>query len=158
MFKLQKVNLIAFKKQNGIREILYDCGKNMAEQYDIHHWDNSHIKTQLIVFLCVMKNSAYLLFNDGKAIATFQVKKKENSTLYFEKLAVSPKESGKGIGSYCMNCIEKIAKEQKCKRVAMDVYIQSQHALDFYKKRGYVVYDEDKSLKYSLFKMEKEIQ
>ncbi len=158
MYELQKVSLIALKKQNEIRDILYDCGKNMAEQYDIHHWDNSYIKTQLIVFLCELKNSVYLLSQNEKAIATFQVKKKGNSTLYFEKLAVSPKESGKGIGSYCVDCIEKIAKEKKCKRITMDVYSQSQHALDFYKKRGYVVCDEDKSLKYSLFKMEKKIQ
>lgn len=73
----------------------------------------------------------------------------------FEKLAYLPEMSGKGIGMYCINTIEKMALKMRCKKVCMEVYAPSKHALDFYLHRGYKVCGNTKTLKYSEIRMEK---
>ena len=49
-----------------VSDILYKCGKNMAQKYDLHHWDNSRFKTWIIVALCALKNNIYLLYGENK--------------------------------------------------------------------------------------------
>ena len=58
--KLSKCNIVELKKAS---DILYECGKDMAKKYDLHHWDNSHVKNHIIVALCAMKNNIYLVYN-----------------------------------------------------------------------------------------------
>ena len=77
--------------------------------------------------------------------------------LHFEKLGTLPSESGKGIGSFCMNKIEEIAKSANCKKVVMEVYEPSQHAISFYKHKGYEVIGMTDTLKYKELIMEKRI-
>ena len=43
--KLKKYNLTELKK---VSDILYECGKDMAKKYDLHHWDNSRIKNHIL--------------------------------------------------------------------------------------------------------------
>ena len=140
----------------SVTNILYACGKDMAKKYDIHHWDNPLIKTFLIVLLCLKKNKVYIV-EDGKIVATYQTKTIDNS-LYFEKLAVKPEESGKGIGAFCLKQIEEEAKNTGCKKVQMDVYSKSQHAIQFYQRHGYKQAGEDKTLKYEVVCLEKVVE
>ena len=85
--KLSKFDVFSL---NDVCSILYECGKDMAKKYDLHHWDNSYIKNIIVVFLCVLKNDIYIVFdNDGKTIATFQLNK-TNDILCFQKLATRP--------------------------------------------------------------------
>lgn len=72
-----------------------------------------------------------------------------------KKLACLPEMSGKGIGMFCINTIEKMALKMSCKKVCMEVYAPSKHALDFYLHRGYKVCGNTKTLKYSEIRMEK---
>ena len=90
--KLSKFNIVGLKK---VSDILYECGKDMAKKYDLHHWDNSHIKNHIIVALCAMKNNIYLVYNKKTLVATFQTRKIEKSLL-FQKLATAPAFSGGG--------------------------------------------------------------
>lgn len=59
-------------------------------------------KNFIIVALCELKNTVYLVTEDEKPVATFQTKQ-VGKTMRFEKLACSPKHSGKGIGSFCIH-------------------------------------------------------
>lgn len=61
VYKIKKVGLFDFSGQIRVNSILYNCGKDMAEKYDLHHWDNSHFKNFIIVVLCVLKNSCIWL-------------------------------------------------------------------------------------------------
>ena len=88
--KLSKGNI--FELKNG-SDILYECGKDMAKKYDLHHWDNSHIKNHIIVALCAMKNDIYLVYSEKTPVATFQTRKTGQSFL-FQKLATTPAFSG----------------------------------------------------------------
>ncbi|MBE6947770.1 MAG: GNAT family N-acetyltransferase [Ruminococcaceae bacterium] len=151
--KLGKWNLSGLKK---VSDILYRCGKDMAKKDDLHHWDNPHIKNWVIVALCALKNHIYLVYDEKMPVATFQTRKMEQ-VLLFQKLATDPACSGKGIGSYCMTEIERLAKEAGCTEVACEVYDKSEHAKTFYLRRGYVVCGATETLKYTELKMRKEL-
>jgi ribosomal protein S18 acetylase RimI-like enzyme len=154
VYKLKKIGAIDILGQIKVSNILYISGKDMAQKYDLHHWDNSHIKNQVIVILCALKNSIFLVIDGNKSVATFQIRKNED-VLHFEKLATLPSVSGKGVGTFCMQQIEEIAKNHGCSRVSMEVYTNSEHAIKFYEQRGYKIIGETNTLKYTEVKMEK---
>ena len=140
-----------------VSDILWNCGKDMAKKYDLHHWDNSRLKSLIIAFWGTLKNYVYLVFDDqNNSVATFQTQKNGNR-LRFEKLATSPNFAKKGIGSFCINHIEKLAKDSGCGVICMEVYSNSDHAIRFYEHRGYKRCGSEKTLKYMEIKMEKVI-
>ena len=151
--KLSKVNIFELKK---VSDILYECGKDMAKKYDLHHWDNSHIKNHIIVALCAMKNDIYLVYSERTLVATFQIRKTGQAFL-FQKLATTPAFSGGGIGSYCLTEIERLAKKSGCTEVICEVYDKSEHAKSFYEHRGYTTYGATETLKYKEMKLRKEL-
>jgi len=151
--KLKKHHIRELKK---VSDILYECGKDMAKKYNLHHWDNSHVKNWIIVALCALKNDIYLVYNEKTPVATFQTRKTGHSLL-FQKLATSPAFSGAGIGSYCVAEIERLAKEGGCSDVICEVYDKSEHAKSFYEHRGYTAYDVTGTLKYKELKLRKEL-
>ena len=153
VYRVEKYNILALKK---VSNILYDCGKNMAKEYGLHHWDNSHIKNWVIVAMCTMKNDIYLVYSSQKPVATFQIQKTKNS-LMFQKLATLPAFSGCGIGSFCIEEIERMAREHGCAEVICEVYDKSEHAKNFYEHRGYTVYGTTETLKYRELKLRKEL-
>lgn len=156
MYILKKVGKLDFPKLNAVAHILNACGKDMANKYDLHHWDNPFIKTLIIVGLCDLKSEIYLLYDENKPVATFMTKCNQDE-LHFEKLGTLPSESGKGIGSYCMSKIEEMAKDASCKKVVMEVYEPSQHAISFYEHKRYTVVGMTDTLKYREVIMEKRI-
>lgn len=151
--KLSKCNFAGLKK---VSDILYECGKDMAWKYDLHHWDNSHIKNHIIVALCAMKNDIYLVYNEKTPVATFQTRKTGQSFL-FQKLATVPSFSRGGVGSYCLTEIERLAKDNGCTEVICEVYDKSEHAKSFYEHRDYAIYGETETLKYKELKLRKEL-
>ena len=128
----------------------------MAKQYGLHHWDNSHVKNWVIVALCSVKNRIYLVFDGKTPVATFQTRK-QNQSYLFQKLATSPDFAGKGVGTFCLGEIERLATEEGCKEVICEVYDKSEHAKAFYEHKGYLVYGETDTLKYKELKLRKEL-
>lgn len=55
MYRIKKISILNLIGQNKINNILFDCGKDMAKKYDLHHWDNSHLKNFIIILLCELK-------------------------------------------------------------------------------------------------------
>ena len=156
MYKVQKVFMLDFVSFFKVSEILRKCGKDMAEKYGLNHWNNSIIKNIIIVLLCALRNKVYLVYEKDRAVATFQLKKIDEKCR-LQKLATSPQNSGKGIGSFCMNYIEETAKKEGCKKVCLEVYDKSVHAGNFYSHRGYKEVGKTNTLKYTEILMEKEI-
>lgn len=154
--KVKRVHLYNVKKSLSIAKILNRCGQDMAKKYEIYHWKNSMVKSCLIVVICLLKNRVYLVIEEKKPVATFQLKKR-GDILFFEKLAVIPEASGKGYGSYCMKLIESRARKLDCKKVQMEVYDKSIHAINFYLNKGYSQVGEISTMKYTDLVMEKNI-
>lgn len=156
MYTLKKVGKLDIPRLNKVAAILNACGIDMAQKYDLHHWDNSYMKSLVIVGVCALKNNIYLLYADEKPVATFMTMVQGDS-LHFEKLGTLPSEAGKGIGSMCMSKIEEIAKTAGCKKVVMEVYEPSQHALSFYEHKGYIAVGITNTLKYKEVRMERNL-
>lgn len=152
--KLRKMDLLNLMR---VCKILYLCGKDMAQKYNLQHWNNSYLKNWIIVIICTLKNDIYLVKKEDVSIATFQLKKNRKN-LYFQKLATAPQYMKGGVGSFCLKEMEKIAKKLGCKYIACEVYDKSEHAINFYKNNGYVVYGNLKTLKYSELKMRKSLE
>ena len=149
--KVERYDILALKK---VSDILFQCGKDMARKYDLHHWDNSHMKNWLIVAACALKNDIYLVCKANKPIATFQIQKTKG-TFRFQKLATLPAFSGCGIGSFCIEEIERLAREYGYSEVVCEVYEKSEHAKNFYEHRGYKIYGTTETLKYRELKLRK---
>ncbi len=156
MYSVQKLKIWNILKLLKVSNILYKCGKDMANNYDLHHWDNSRVKNWIIVALCAIKNKIYLVYDNKTAIATFQTRKIGDKYL-FQKLATLPEVQKKGIGDFCLNKIETQAKNIGCREVLCEVYDKSEHAKKFYENRGYYVYAETDTLKYKELKYKKEL-
>lgn len=155
--EIKRIQLYEVDKALGAAQILNRCGKDMAEKYGLHHWDNPMIKSCAIVGLCLLKNQVYLILDGKNPVATFQIKKMED-VLFFEKLAVIPEESGKGYGSRCMKLIEGKAYKLGCSKVRLEVYDKSKHAIDFYLTKGYIQVGKTGTRKYTDLIMEKTIR
>ena len=156
LYSVCKLKIWNIKKLLQVSNILYNCGKDMAKKFNLHHWDNSHIKNMVIVALCAIKNQIFLVYDGKTPVATFQTRKINQSYL-FQKLATSPKFAGNGIGTFCLNKIEDLAKSENCKEIICEVYDKSEHAKKFYIHKGYVVYGETDTLKYKELKLRKEL-
>lgn len=156
MYTLTKVGLFDVARLNKVASILNACGKDMARKLGLRHWDNSYLKTFIIVGLCALKNQIFLLYDGSRPVATFMTRICKDG-LHFQKLATAPSESGRGVGSFCMEKIEEIAKESGLQKVAMDVYEASKHAIAFYEHRGYRSAGVTNTLKYREIKMEKSL-
>lgn len=157
MFSVCKVSFKNALKLLDVTDILHKSGKDMALKQDLHHWDNSRLKTLVIVLLCAMKNDIYLVYDGEIAVATFQTKKIGNSLL-FQKLAVDPGFANKGIGSFCLGEIEKLAKLAECGSTICEVYDKSEHAISFYTAKGYTVCGTTNTLKYKQLELRKELE
>lgn len=156
MYLVCKSKIWNITKLLQVSNVLYKCGKDMAAKYDLHHWDNSHVKNWVIVALCAIKNQIYLVYDNKTPVATFQTRKIDRSYL-FQKLATSPEFAGRGIGTFCLNEIERLAKSENCKEIICEVYDRSEHAKVFYEHKGYLVYGETDTLKYKELKLRKEL-
>lgn len=157
MKRLKKVNKTNIVDLIMVAKILNACGKNMAIEDNLHHWDNPYIKSFAIVVLCSLKNDIFLLYKDNKPVATFMINVISDA-LHFEKLATYPSEAGRGVGSLCMKSIEKLAGKYNCNKIFMEVYANSTHAISFYKHRGYKIIGRMNSIKYQEVKMEKRLK
>ncbi len=156
MRTVERVHIYQIHRVFAVAKILQNCGKDMASKYDLHHWDNPFIKTLAVTIYCMLRNEAYLIKDEGRCVATFQLCVKDNA-LYFFKLGVDPTCSGHGYGSFAMQELEKIAKNRNLNKVRMEVYDKSEHAVGFYQKRGYSKIGETQTLKYTEIIMEKDI-
>lgn len=163
-FTLKRISFLDVPSLLRIVSILQKCGVDMYEKYGLSHWKNSYIKTLFVICFCILKRmKLYGVYNDAKQmVATFQVlltlgSEGEGSKLYFGKLAVSPECGGKGIGSYCLDMMEHIAKQNGACSLTCEVYDKSEFALTFYLKKGFEIVGQKNSLKYTQVVLEKSI-
>lgn len=159
MYRVSKVSPFHVRSLLAVIGILHRCGKNMATQQNLQHWNNSVLKNAVILVLCLLKkNTIYLVLDvENRPVATFQTRRC-GTDLRFQKLATEPAYAGRGIGSFCMEQIEGEAKNIGCQRVCMEVYDKSLHAIHFYEKRGYTICGTVNTLKYTELTMEKQLK
>lgn len=156
MYSVHELKVPYISKLIKVSDIIYKCGKDMANKNGLHHWDNSRVKTFCILLFCALKNRVYLVYNEKSPIATFQTRKTGNAFL-FQKLAVLPNFTNGGVGTFCINEIERLARCENCKETICEVYDKSENAKRFYENRGYLVCGEVNTLKYRELRLRKEL-
>ena len=156
-YTVVKANLLGLKDSLAVAEILCKCGRDMKEKYGLLHWDNSLLKTWLIIYYTAVKNRVFIVYDrDRSPVATFQVGVFDDY-LHFGKLAVLPEFSGNGVGKFCVEHIGRIAKESGKNRICCEVYEKSEHALGFYKKLGFEVTRRVSTRKYTELALSKNL-
>lgn len=156
-YSVKQVTVFTVGRLMDVERILYASGKHIAENEGLHHWDNSRLKTFVIVVLCVLKNKVYLVFDGKKAVATFQTQIKEG-VLIPQKLAIIPSLIGCGLGSFCWQRIEQEAANRGCKAIRSYVYDKNKNAISFHTHKGYRIVGETKTLKYTEIIMERTLE
>ena len=84
----------------------------------------------------------YVATKDGQTepIAVFALYKINNTEIEIKNIAVSEVLQRKGVGSYLINEIKKIAKRQNFKRIIVGTPDYPSKELRFYQKNGFVKY------------------
>jgi len=153
-YSVKQVSIFTVSRLLEVERILYASGKHMAAREGLHHWDNSHFKTLIIVILCMLKNKVFIVYEDKNAVATFQTQI-TGDILVPEKLAIFPACLGRGLGSFCWERIEREAKAAGCRLVRSYVYEKNKNAVLFHTHKGYSIVGKKKTLKYTELKMER---
>lgn len=84
--QVKQVHFYQIKHILGVATILNQCGKDMADKYDLHHWDNPMFKSVLIVCMRLLENKVFLVVEGKCPVATFQIRE-EKDALFFEKIS-----------------------------------------------------------------------
>lgn len=140
--------------------ILKECGEDMYKNQLLEHWLNpyplSKIKEDII------SKRLFLVKLNQEFIGTFSLDKNSSkffddnkNYIYLSKFAILPNQSGRGIGSRCLNYIETIAKNENYKGIRLDVYDKSKHAINFYMRNGFKELFLAKTTNFSVICMEK---
>jgi len=161
------MKIIKAEKNNAqdVYNIIKSCADDMAKK-GLHHWlpyyKIENIKQN------IDNQKVYIVEDEGsKIIATFTLDNEipytmkdlnEENSLYLSKLAVLPSYSNKGIGSKCIQFIEKYAKENKYKYIKFDVYNKSEQTIKFYQKNGYEVFGKANTRRFEVLLMQKEVR
>ena len=137
----------------ALHEILRRCGQDMKVRLELGHWDPPYPLD--LMRKSVEERSVYAVYNDERLVATFTVGTQPpeyyrtipgvwetwdasgEPALYANRLAVLPEFQGQGIGTWCMEEYERIARAEGCEAIRLDAYDKHLRLLVWYGKLGY---------------------
>lgn len=128
--------------------LLVKCGEHMYTQYKLDHWYPYFDEE---TFVIKMKDKKlYGVYREGIPIATFNVSTQPRdyyfdslwnfsveNALYLGQLAIEPSLQGMGIGKWCMEQVEIIARELACDAVRFDAIELHPWLKNFYMRLGF---------------------
>lgn len=136
-----------------LHAILTQCGQDLQARFGLNHWVPPYP-------LELMRKSAqerdvYAIYDGAELVATFTTgtvpppyyltipglweswDAAGEPALYLNRLAVRPELQGRGIGTWCMKTIERMAQAEGCKAVRFDAYDKHLKLLEFYDRLAY---------------------
>ena len=133
---------------DALHAILEECGLDMQVKFGLNHWIPAYPIERLRED--AQTKSVYAVQADGQIIATFTIGAQapyyytaslwqdlNAKALYVNHLAVLPDYQGKGIGTWCMQTIERLAMADRCAVVRLDAYDKHTKLHEFYRRLGY---------------------
>ena len=132
----------------ALHAILVMCGEHMARTQGLTHW------YPFLTFTTYAEVAAsaqpYAVYEDGFLAGTFYFKTEprpyypveywtdpDARAFYFAALGVLPSFQGRGIGSWCMAQVERLAVENGCKAIRFDAAANNTALMRFYDRLGY---------------------
>jgi GNAT superfamily N-acetyltransferase len=137
----------------ALHEIVRKCGQDMKGRLGLDHWDPPYPLE--LMRQSAQERSVYAVYNDEQLVATFTVGTQAlpyyrtipgvweawdpsgESALYANRLAVLPELQGQGIGTWCMEEYERLARAEGCEAIRLDTYDKHLGLFAWYQKRGY---------------------
>lgn len=135
----------------ALHQILVECGLDLQKRFNLSYWVPPYPLEKML------KNAnnmdLYAIELDSEFIGTFTIETRmplgylkygninwQNpglSAFYIHRLAVLPLFQGKGIGTWCLQQIEKLAVIRNYSAVRLDAVKINRNLLKFYEKSGY---------------------
>lgn len=143
------LNNIEFKRvfdtdYDSIRDIysiIKECGEKMFLDDGLLHWADP-LPIDKIKQECI-DNAVFVVLENGRAIATFQINEKSSvyfdvikKALYLHRMAVSPELWGQGVGTRIYEYAKIRKKQDGCECIRSTVYEKSDKAIAFFEKCG----------------------
>lgn len=161
----EKVSVNEDKKIEIIYDILNNCGEYMYKSQGLRHWRTPY-PIESIKKNC--KEREVFLAKDLDAnqyVHTFQLGFKASSLLdntvhnvaIINKFATISQAAGKGIGKQSVEYIENYCRDKNVSKLCLDVYDKSEHAIMFYKNRGFIVIGSKPTRYFRVYLMEKQL-
>lgn len=136
------------ERVDALHAILEQCGLDMQIKFGLHHWIPAYPLERLREDAQV--KSVYAVYDPDRIIATFTIgtqapyyytaslwQDPDAKALYVNHLAVLPAYQGKGIGTWCMQNVERLALTDGCSAVRLDAYDKHTTLHEFYRRLGY---------------------
>lgn len=162
MLQFEEVKIEDDLSLNNIFNILKETGQHMYETEGLTHWLKPYTIKNIKEDL--KYKSIFLVTEQKEILATFALSKikskffkDEEKFIYLSKFAVSPNQSNKGLGSKCLDFIENLVQEQDFIGIRLDVYEKSIPAINFYKKKGFLITSTESTKNYTVLCMEKRV-
>jgi GNAT superfamily N-acetyltransferase len=153
-------------KITEVYEIIKNSGEDMFRNQGLIHWRTPYpiesIRkncSEREVFLAKdLDKEQYVHTFQLEFIYTSIENKIDENVAIINKFATDPHIAGRGIGKQSMDFIEDYCRSKDTSKLCLDVYEKSEHAIKFYKDRGFSIIGEKTTRHFVVYLMEKNIQ
>jgi GNAT superfamily N-acetyltransferase len=147
------------KRIDDLLALIELCGEDMWRRLGLDHWKPPTPKEVFREY--ARTKEVFAVHDTHELVATFTIgfdapepyppscwADTSHKAIYLNKLAVLPTLQGQGIGRWCMEQIERLARDRGCQSVRFDALTRNAPLLAFYDRLGYrrcgdmYVYDE----------------
>jgi len=128
-----------------VYNIITECGEDMRKRLGLTHWSPTYPLEEMRRYAESKEVYAVRDKDSDKTLATFTIDSQtlipynnnfwsdpSHEALYLSKLAVLPEYQGKGIGSWCMKEVERLAKLKGTPAIRFNALIRHNLLIKFY--------------------------
>jgi GNAT superfamily N-acetyltransferase len=158
-------------KIKKVYEIIKNSGQDMFHNQGLSHWKTPY-PIESIRRDC-LDREVFLIkdMDKDEYVNTFQLEfinydssrilsnnnNKKDVVAYINKFATIPQMAGKGVGKRSIDYIETYCKSKGISKLCLDVYEKSEHAIRFYKNRGFSIIGQKPTKHFVVYLMEKQL-
>ena len=159
MIELLRLEARTPDRIDDVYALIERCGEDMWRRLGLDHWKPPTPKDVFREY--ARTKEVFAVHDAGELVATFTIGAEApepyppsswadaaHRAIYLNKLAVAPGLQGRGLGRWCMDTVERLARERGCDAVRFDALTRNAPLLGFYDHIGYArrgamyVYDE----------------
>lgn len=144
-----------------VYEIIKNSGENMFRNQGLIHWRTPY-PIESIKKNC-SERQVFLAkdLDKDQYVHTFQLEFTytiDKNLASINKFATNPQVAGRGIGKQSMDFIEDYCRGKGVSKICLDVFEKSEHAIRFYKNRGFKIIGQKPTRHFVVYLMEKQLQ